>query len=198
MKHLFYLDYSRRAAGTYVHREEFEAENLTEATRRALDFIPQVEAEFGTLDKVVVYGAQLDGVLILWKMVQDGAIVRLLVPAEARRIPAGMGTDYNWDQIKVEYAKVLNVYNSKGREIRQAASMEDPTFIYRVGEMAYPKNGYTHDAREYPSPGIYAYYTQEQARLHVKPLYELDDYRPIFAEFGRFLQQKAVRRDPEK
>ena len=189
---IFILDFYKHGAGNHLHREEFSAVSLSEATKQALEFIPKVEAEFGPMDKVIVYGNPYEGDLIVWKVLKDGAIARLMIPKEAKRIPC----TYEWNQIKCEYAKVLNIYNSRGREIKEAISDNDNSFKYRVGEIVYPTVPYTHKTAEYPSPGIYVYYTREQARLHLNSVAELDDYRPIFNEFGRFLQKKAVQRGP--
>lgn len=161
---LYYLDFSRRAESGYILREEFSGLDLMDATRRGLELIPELEKKYGAMDRLVIHGSLLNGDMVVWKLLQDGVIARLLVPEAARRIAIG----YDWRQLKCEYVKVLSVRNSRGREIREGVSMADPNLIFRIGETVYP-DSYTHEVRKEPSPGIYCYFSEMQAREHGEP-----------------------------
>lgn len=64
-----------------------------------------------------------NGVLIGVKWCRHGVIVKLEIPADARRMSNGK-------RCRCEFAKVLQVF---GGEV--GVSTVDPTFVYRVGEM---------------------------------------------------------------
>ena len=136
--------------------------NITEAAEKAIEFIPEVESEIGTIDRINIIDCHNMGDKIFWKKLKGGLIVKLLVSANAKRI----STDINgyWNHVKVEFAKVLNIYDGEV-EVSEGYSISDPNLKFVRGKIVYPDN-YTHDCRREPSPGLYCCYTRSQAEAY--------------------------------
>ena len=158
----YIIDFYNKDSGVYSLRKEIGAVDIKEATEKAITFIPEVEAEIGPVDRVNIINCHNLGNKIFWKKLRSGFIAKLLVPANARRI----STDINgyWNHIKCEYVKVLNIYDGE-TEVSEGYSISDPNLKFKKGETVYP-NGYIHDCRREPSPGIYCCYTREQAEAY--------------------------------
>jgi hypothetical protein len=164
----FIIDFFKRGSGNYsIRKEDIGARSITEATLKALEFLPSVELEDGPVDRITVFNPYNWGDMIVWKKLKHGLIARLLVPARAHRI----GTDVNglYNHIKCQYVKVLNIYDGEN-EVSEGVSISAPDLKFKKGEFVYP-DGYIHDCRREPSPGIYACYTREQAeKYQVNPI----------------------------
>ena len=99
-----------------------------------------------------------EGDIIGWKKCRDGAIVKLLIPADARRSHA-FGR-----KCRAEYAQVLKIYKNKGK--KTATSDYDGSFTYKVGETVKPDK-WGEDFTNECASGIHFYITREEAENHV-------------------------------
>jgi hypothetical protein len=92
------------------------------------------------------------GELIGWKKCQDGVIVQLIIPRRAKRHNA------TGRKCRASYAKVAKIFGAK-----EAKSLRDDSFIYRVGRIVRPKNGYNADRWNECAGGIHFFLTREEA-----------------------------------
>jgi uncharacterized protein YjbI with pentapeptide repeats len=98
-----------------------------------------------------------EGELIVYKKLQNNSIAKLLIPIEAKRVN-GIGSR----KCRFEYAKVLEVKNSKNRKVKTGNGIYQKDLIYKVNEIVYP------DSFD-PSPliecshGIHAFITKTEA-----------------------------------
>ncbi|HEY8355261.1 MAG TPA: DUF5758 domain-containing protein [Methylophilaceae bacterium] len=95
-----------------------------------------------------------DGDLIGWKKCRDGVIVKLRIPADARRYHA-FGR-----KCRAEFADVLEVI---GAEV--GISQLDGTTEYRVGERVVPDR-FDDDWRQECAPGIHFFITRAEAEAY--------------------------------
>jgi uncharacterized protein DUF5758/pentapeptide repeat protein len=95
-----------------------------------------------------------EGDVIGWKSCQDGVIVKLLVPAKARRSHA-FGR-----KCRAEYAKVLEVI---GAEV--GVSRHDGTTKYQPGKTVKP-DSWDEDWQNECAPGIHFFITREEAESY--------------------------------
>jgi hypothetical protein len=100
-----------------------------------------------------------EGSVIGWKKCRDDKIVKLLIPAEAKRSHA-FGR-----KCRAEYAEVLEIYKGK-RKVKQAVSTWDSNFIYEVGETVKPKRPFDENWTDECSSGIHFYITRLEAENH--------------------------------
>jgi len=96
-----------------------------------------------------------EGDLIGWKKCSNKKIIKLLIPAEAKRSHA-FGR-----KCRAEFAKVLEI--SEGNS---ATSIKDDDFVYRVGEIVRPKQPFDENWTEECSSGIHFYITKIEAENH--------------------------------
>jgi hypothetical protein len=96
-----------------------------------------------------------EGDIIGWKKCRGGIIVKLLIPAKAKRSHA-FGR-----KCRAEYAEVLQVYKAK-----EAVSDYNGAITYRKGETVKPDKWDTDFTNEC-SGGIHFYITREEAEAHV-------------------------------
>ena len=101
-----------------------------------------------------------EGSVIGWKKCRDGKIVKLLIPAEAKRSHA-FGR-----KCRAEYAEVLEITKGK-RRVKTAFSTWDADFEYKVGETVKPKSAFDDDWTDECSSGIHFYITKLEAENHV-------------------------------
>jgi uncharacterized protein YjbI with pentapeptide repeats len=95
-----------------------------------------------------------EGDIIGWKKCRDNIIVKLLIPAKAKRSHA-FGR-----KCRAEYAEVLQVYKAK-----EAISIYDASVVYRKGETVKPSiwdDDFTNEC----SGGIHFYITKEESINH--------------------------------
>ena len=97
------------------------------------------------------------GELVGWKKC-DGIIVKLAIPAEARRTASLIG-----NKCRAEYVIVLKVNNTPG--IVQSWTNKYKKVTYKVGETVRPHNGYSEDARIECARGIHFFRTKKEARV---------------------------------
>lgn len=103
-----------------------------------------------------------EGSFIAWKSCQNNKIVKLEIPAEAKR------SSSTSRKCRAEFAKVLGIYEhdrtlSKAQEAR---SFNDGS-IYKVGEMFYPDK-FDEDRWNECSNGVHFFITFEEALSYAK------------------------------
>ena len=106
------------------------------------------------------------GSFIAWKKAivagQGGAcIVELLVPSEAKRSSATSR------KCRVSKAKVLSIKSIDGKEdFEKAIAQYDNSFVYEVGQIVEPKNGFTDNRWIGCGAGIHCFITRKEAELY--------------------------------
>jgi hypothetical protein len=96
-----------------------------------------------------------EGQLIGYKKCRNGVIVKLQIPAKAKRSHA-FGR-----KCRAEYAKVLHIYGAT-----EAVSTYDQTFVYRKGEVVRPDK-WDDDWTDECSSGVHFFITREEAEAYV-------------------------------
>ena len=96
-----------------------------------------------------------EGDLVGWKKCAEGKIVKLLIPADAKRSSA-FGR-----KCRAEFAKVLEINEGK-----EAFSIHDSTFIYKVGKIVKPIKPFSDNWMEECESGIHFYITKIEAENH--------------------------------
>ena len=76
----------------------------------------------------IVLSCPEEGAFIAWKKCANNTLVKLLIPASAKRSSA---TSY---KCRASKAKVLAIYDDKGKKIEKTTSNYDNGFIYEVGK----------------------------------------------------------------
>ena len=100
-----------------------------------------------------------EGAIIGWKKCRDDKIVKLLIPAEAKRSHA-FGR-----KCRAEFAEVLEITKGK-RQLKSAQSTYDDDFVYRVGATVKPVNAFSEEWTEECASGIHFYITKIEAENH--------------------------------
>ena len=97
------------------------------------------------------------GDIIGWKKCSGERIVKLMIPADARRSNA------TGRKCRCDRAKVLVVESIDGSEaFDEATSQNDPDFAYRVGETVVVE-GFDDDRWKECAPGIHFFITRDEA-----------------------------------
>lgn len=93
-----------------------------------------------------------------WKKADDGLIVKLLIPEDARRSSA------TGRKCRCDKAKVLAIENPDGTasSVTQADSSRDPSFHYTVGKMVEEPD-YCTDRFEECAEGIHFFISRQEA-----------------------------------
>ena len=88
-------------------------------------------------------------------------IVELLVPSEAKRSSATSR------KCRVSKAKVLSIKSIDGKEdFEKAIAQYDNSFVYEVGQIVEPKNGFTDNRWIECGAGIHCFITRKEAELY--------------------------------
>ena len=96
-----------------------------------------------------------DGDLIGWKKCRNGALVKLLIPAKAKRSHA-FGR-----KCRAEFAKVLEVIGAK-----VGISAHESTFEYHVGKTIKPKEPFCENWQQECASGINFFITRIEAEAY--------------------------------
>ena len=128
--------------GAYLRKADLSGANL----REAKNIPPLVEAVTSILPA---------GEIIGWK-VAHGALVKLLIPADARRSNA------TGRKCRCDKAVVTSITDENGSPVESAKSSHDQHFIYRVGETVTP-DGFDEDRWDECSHGIHFFITAAEA-----------------------------------
>ena len=102
-----------------------------------------------------------DGDLIGWKKCVGARIVKLRIPADAKR------THASGRKCRAERAEVLAIYDSSGDEMTTATSLHDRGFHYNVGQAVVPIAPFDEDMWNECASGIHFYITRAEAENHV-------------------------------
>ena len=97
------------------------------------------------------------GEFTAWKKCAGGTIVKLLIPADAKRSSATSR------KCRASKALVIAVYDKDGNDIDSTVSTYCNTFIYRKGETVEPANGFDDNRWNECAPGIHFFITREEA-----------------------------------
>ena len=102
-----------------------------------------------------------EGAIIGWKKCRNGAIVKLKIPAEAKR-SHGSGR-----KCRAQFAKVLGVWDKDGKVIPHAISSfnEAEPITYTKGTIVYP-DGWDEDRWNTCGQGIHFFITREEAEAY--------------------------------
>ncbi len=101
-----------------------------------------------------------EGGFIAWKKGADSCIVKLLIPAEAKRTSSLIGR-----KCRASKVKVLAIWDKDGNPIKKCGGWDDSSFIYRVGRVRKP-DSYDPDIRVECSHGIHFFVTKEEAEIY--------------------------------
>jgi hypothetical protein len=96
-----------------------------------------------------------EGDIIGWKKCRAGKIVKLLIPAKAKRSHA-FGR-----KCRAEFAEVLEISEGK-----TAISEHDSDFVYEIGKTVKPKEPFCEDFQQECAHGIHFYITEIEAKNH--------------------------------
>jgi hypothetical protein len=98
-----------------------------------------------------------EGPIIGWKKCAENRVVKLRIPAKAKRSHA------SGRKCRASSAKVLAIYNPDGTEATEATSRHDNTFTYLVGETVTPTAPFDDNPWNECAPGIHFYITRLEA-----------------------------------
>ncbi len=96
------------------------------------------------------------GSFVAWKKSNNGLILKLKIPAKAKRSSA------TTRKCRASEAKVIAIYDGK-KKLKEAISGYDPTFVYKVGETVKPTHPYCEDRWIECTSGIHFFITREEA-----------------------------------
>ena len=98
------------------------------------------------------------GIFIAWKKGRDGCIIKLQIPAAAKRNSCLTGRE-----CRAEYAKTIAIYDANGKHIKKCKCWNrDYDFEYVVGQTAKPDK-YNPDIRIECTDGIHFFITKKEA-----------------------------------
>ena len=134
--------------------------NLQGAYLQGADLQDAKNAEYAIALTVV----PSEGTIIGWKKCHAGRIVRLQIPAKAKRSNA------TGRKCRAEYAKVMAIYEAGNAKplpkTELAYSNHDNTFTYKVGETVKPSAKFDLDRWNECAPGIHFFITREEAERY--------------------------------
>ena len=136
-------------SGAYLRSANLRSANLSGA-----DLSGAKDADYAiALTRILPEGA-----IIGWKKGGDGKIIKLLIPADAKRSHA-FGR-----KCRAEYAEVLEIWNGK-RQLKKATSksQHDSSFIYKIGETVRPFKPFSENWQEECDSGIHFFITRLEA-----------------------------------
>lgn len=97
-----------------------------------------------------------EGSFIAWKKGREDSIIKLKIPAGAKRLTA-----LNSRKCRAESATVLGIWRG-GRKVKQCVGLHDSNFVYEVGKTMLP-DSFDDDPRVECSHGIHFFITREEA-----------------------------------
>ena len=141
--------------GAYLSGADLRGADLRGAYLRGAD-LRGAKVEKDTLNKYFPIACPDSGAFVGWKKCRDGAVVKLLIPAYAKRSSA-FGR-----KCRCSAAKVLEITDVHGDPISEAMSCHDSRFIYRVGEIV-SVDDFDEDRKNECSTGIHFFITRQEA-----------------------------------
>ena len=135
---------------------DLRSANLSSADLRSADLR---EVKSAALDIARVQFIPTEGQFIGWKKCVGGTIVKLRIPAKAKR---SHGAER---KCRCSEAVPVSITNAEGKSVNTAISLHDSKFIYTVGRTATP-DGFDEDRWNVCGQGIHFYITREEAEAH--------------------------------
>lgn len=123
-----------------------------------------VDCDFLGSQPYIPYVCPVEGAFIGWKVDCNGRLIKLLIPADARRV-----SPYGERKCRCDKAFVLEIQNVDGTpaEGEAACSRWSPDFYYKVNEWVYPDQ--FDDDRNYAcSHGIHFFMERQEAVNYYK------------------------------
>jgi len=99
-----------------------------------------------------------EGSFIAWKKCVNNHLVKLEIPAEAKRHNYLGGR-----KCRAEFVKVLDIINTKGHKTKECYGQHDRKTIYRIGDTVKP-DSYDPDPLKECSNGIHFFLTKQEAK----------------------------------
>jgi hypothetical protein len=129
--------------GAYLHGANLHGANLTDAKNADLAI---------AMTRILTAGT-----LIGWKKCQGNVIVKLEIPANAKRSSA-FGR-----KCRAEFAKVLEVIGAE-EGVSEYHDNKSPVIHYRIGEVVRPATPFCEDFTQECAPGVHFWITELEAR----------------------------------
>jgi uncharacterized protein YjbI with pentapeptide repeats len=102
-----------------------------------------------------------EGSFIGWKKAKDGAIVKLLIPEDAKRSSA------TTRKCRCSHAQVLGIWDSEGKELQEMeTAYNESELIYKVGEIVKCEQSFEEDRWVECGSGIHFFITKREAQLY--------------------------------
>ena len=140
-----------------LHSADLSYANLSSANLRSADLRETKNAE---LALARVQFIPTEGQFIGWKKCQGEFIVKLRIPARAKR---SHGAER---KCRCSEAVPVLIVDADGKSVKTAKSLHNSEFIYTVGKTATP-DGFDEDRWNVCGQGIHFYLTREEAEAHV-------------------------------
>lgn len=137
--------------GADLSGADLRGANLREASLRGADLRGAKDADYA----IAMTRILPEGTITGWKKCQNGVIVKLQIPARAKRSHA-FGR-----KCRAEYAKVMQIYGAT-----EAVSSHDSNFVYRKGETVKPIEPFDPDWTDECSSGIHFFITRLEAEKY--------------------------------
>ena len=100
-----------------------------------------------------------EGSFIAWKKGEDGHLIKLEIPPNAKRHNALGGR-----KCRAEFVKVLDIRNSKGHKVKECRNgTHGERILYRIGEIVKP-DSYDPNPLQECSNGIHFFLTKQEAK----------------------------------
>ncbi len=97
---------------------------------------------------------------IWWKKCKNNTIVKLLIPKNAKRSSA------TTRKCRASEAKVLAIYDSEWKEIKETFSSYSYNFLYKKWKVVKPKEEFCEDRWNECASGIHFFITRKEAELY--------------------------------
>ncbi len=112
----------------------------------------------------IPYVCPAKGAFIGWKVSRNGQLIKLLIPADAKRV-----SPYGERQCRCDKAIVLDIQNIDGTPVKEAvvSSWWDADFHYKVNERIYPDH-FDDDRNELCTYGIHFFMERREAINYYK------------------------------
>jgi hypothetical protein len=143
--------------GANLYGANLYGANLREADLRGANLYGADLREAKNADLAIAMTRILpQGTITGWKKCRDGVIVKLQIPARAKRSHA-FGR-----KCRAEYAKVVQIFGAD-----EAVSSHDSNFKYHKGDIVRPKQPFDENWLDECSSGIHFFITKEEAENYL-------------------------------
>jgi hypothetical protein len=138
--------------GANLYGADLREANLREANLYGADLREAKNADLAIAMTRILPQGTITG----WKKCRDGVIVKLQIPARAKRSHA-FGR-----KCRAEYAKVVQIFGAD-----EAVSSHDSNFKYHKGDIVRPKQPFDENWLDECSSGIHFFITKEEAENYL-------------------------------